>query len=160
MNRSCLFAFALLLPGTSIQAAPPPLFSPNLPAYLRALNQSMDPEAQAIRARIASGPADLARERALAEKEGIVTRAGQSLQILPAADQNAAPLFTQLDALRKQKPFYLTNAAESFSSSDGPPGDAARRSVHARRTNTTRAASRCCRGRLSAPDAPDHSRRR
>ena len=116
MHCPYLLPLALLLPAAA-QAAPPPLFSPNIPAYLQALNQSTDTQAQAIRARVASGPADLARERSLAEKEGIVTRVGQPQQTLPPPDQNAAPLYTQIDALRHQKPSspYLTDAAESFS---------------------------------------------
>ncbi len=115
MRPTYLLPFALFLPATAAQAAPPPLFSPNIPFYLQALDRSGDPQAQALRARIASGPAALARERALAEKEGIITRAGQPQQALPPPDQNAAPLYTELDALRKQKPFYLTDPAESFS---------------------------------------------
>lgn len=111
---SCLIGLALLLPAACTQADPP-LFSPNIPAYLQALNRSTDPAAHAVLARIASGPTDLAHERTLAEKEGIVTRAGQTQRPLPPTDENAAPLYVQLDALRKQKTSYLTDAAESFS---------------------------------------------
>ena len=69
------------------------------------------------RQKIFANPPDLARERSLAEKEGIVTRTGQSQQVLPPADQNAAPLYMELDALRKQKPSssYLTMSAETLS---------------------------------------------
>ena len=108
MRHSFVFAAALLLPAASAQADPPPLFAPNIPAYLQALTHSTDPAAKAIRQRIAAGPADLTRERALAEKDGIVTRADQLAQPLPPADKNAALLYTQLDALRKRKPLtYL-----------------------------------------------------
>ena len=117
MRRPYLLPLVLLLPSACAQAAPPPLFSPNIPAYLQALNQSTDPQAQTIRQRIASGPADLARERRLAEKEGIVTRAGQPQQTLPPAGENAAVLYARLDALRKKQPSasYLTMPAETFS---------------------------------------------
>lgn len=116
MRRPYLLPLALLLPAAA-QAAPPPLFTPNIPAYLQALNHSTDPQAQAIRARIASGPADLARERALAEQEGIATRTSQLAQTLPPPDENAAPLYVQLDILRKKQPssFYLTMPAETLS---------------------------------------------
>lgn len=68
-----LLTATLLLPGCAHAAPPKPDFA-NLPAYLQALNGSSDPEAKALRARIASGPADLARERSLAEKAGLATR--------------------------------------------------------------------------------------
>ena len=117
MRRPYLLPLALLLPSACAQATPPPLFSPNIPAYLQALNQSTDPKAQAIRAQIASGPADLARERTLAEKEGIATRTRQLAQTLPSADQNAAVLYARLDALRKKQSStpYLTMPAETLS---------------------------------------------
>ncbi len=139
MRRLYVLSLALLLPAAA-SAAPPPLFSPNIPAYLTALRQSTDPEAKAIRARIASGPADLAQERTLAEKEGIATRPGQLAQTLPPADQNAAVLYARLNALRQQKPFsYLLSpggpSAEfvSLRNAPTPAQAAALESVVARR---------------------------
>ena len=113
MRPSYLLAAALLLPGCAHAAPPKPDFA-NLPAYLQALNRSADPEAKAIRARIASGPADLARERTLAEKAGLATRPAQLVQPLPPPDQNAAPLYLQLDTLRKQKPLHFPPYAQSL----------------------------------------------
>lgn len=109
-----LFAVALLLPTCCTQAAPPPNFN-NLPAYLTALNQSQDPEAMAIKAQIAAGPADLARERAAADKAGLLTRPSPLQPPLPPTGQNAAPLYVQLDALRKQKPLHLPLYAQPLS---------------------------------------------
>ncbi len=108
-------AAALLLPAACAHAAPLPPFAPNLPAYLRALNKSHDPAAKALRARIASGPADLARERILTEKDGIPTRAGRLVQAVPPAGQNAAPLYAALDDLRRHSQPYLTTPANSLS---------------------------------------------
>lgn len=107
MRPTYFLALALLLPPACAFAAPPKPNFANLPAYLQALNQSQDPEALAIKAQIAAGPADLARERAAAEQAGLPTRPIQLQQPLPPADQNAAPLYVQLDALRKQKPLHL-----------------------------------------------------
>lgn len=114
LRCSSLLTAALLLPAASAQAVPPTPDFANLPAYFKALNQSTDPDAIALRARIAAGPADLARERVLTGKAGIATRPGQLVQPLPPADQNAAPLYIQLDALRKQKPLYFPFYAQSL----------------------------------------------
>ncbi len=105
MRPTYLLTLALLLPPVSAGAAPPKPNFADVPAYLTALNQSQDPEALSIRQRIASGPADLARERTAAEKAGLLTHPSQLP--LPPADQNAAPLYVKLDALRKQRPFRL-----------------------------------------------------
>ncbi len=112
MRRPYLLTLALLLPSVCAGAAPPKPDFANLPAYLTALNQSQDPEALRIRQRIADGPADLARERAAADKAGLLTRPDQLQRPLPPADQNAAPLYVQLDALRKQKPLHLPMYAQ------------------------------------------------
>jgi len=106
---------ALLLPLGSAQAAPPRLDFADLPAYLTVLNHSADPEAQAIRRQIAAGPADLARERIAAEKAGLLTRPAELQPPLPPEDQNAAPLYKELDALRKQKPLHLPLYAQPMS---------------------------------------------
>ena len=113
----CLFvlaAAALLLPVCTHAAPPQPDFA-NLPPYLKALNQSADPVAKAIRVHIASGPADLAKACTLAEKAGIATRLSQLVQLLPPAGQNAALLYKQLEALRKQKPLRFPPYAQSLS---------------------------------------------
>lgn len=100
-------ALALLLPPVSAGAAPPKPNFADMPAYLTALNQSQDPAALSIRRRIANGPADLARERAAAEQAGLPIHLSQLQQPLPPADRNAAPLYVELEALRKQKPLHL-----------------------------------------------------
>ncbi|MGI4791747.1 MAG: hypothetical protein ACRYFS_23240 [Janthinobacterium lividum] len=107
-------ALALLLPTACAQAAPPKPDFADLPEYLKALNSSTDPEAVAIHQRITDGPADLARERIAAEKEGLLTRADQLQQPLPPVDQNAAPLYVQLDALRKEKPLHFPMYAQGL----------------------------------------------
>ena len=107
-----LLILALLLSASCVHAAPPKPNFADLPAYLKALNASTDSEARAIRQHIAAGPADLARERIAAEKEGIPTRPDELSQALPPADQNAAPLYVQLEALRKQKPLRFPMYAQ------------------------------------------------
>ena len=96
---ACL-AFATM-PG---QAAPPTPDFTNLPAYIRALNRSEDPQAVAIRRQIADGPAALARERAAAQADGIPLGPKQLQRPLPPPDQNAAPLYQQLTQMLTQKP--------------------------------------------------------
>ena len=110
----CLFplTLALLLPSVLAQAAPPKPDFANLPGYFAALKQSTDPAALAIAAQIAAGPADLARERVLAEKDGLLTRLEQLQRPLPPPDQNAAPLYGQLDRLRKQNPLHVPMYAQ------------------------------------------------
>ena len=96
----------LLCAGGSHAAAPKPDFA-DLPAYLSALNASPDPAAKAIRAEIADGPAALTRERAACAKLGLPTTLAQLNQPLPPASENAAPLYVQWDALRKDKPLPI-----------------------------------------------------
>ncbi len=116
---------ALLLPAPCAQAAPPPPNFADLPGYFRALNQSADPAAAAIRAQIAAGPADLVRERELAEKVGLRTRPVQMQPPLPPAGQNAAPLYVQLDALRRRNPLHLPLYAQPLGSDAYTPGQIA-----------------------------------
>ena len=109
-------AALLLSSGCSHAAAPKPDFA-DLPAYLTALNASPDPAAKAIRAEIADGPAALARERAACAKLGLPTTLAQLNQPPPPASENAAPLYVQWDALRKDKPLTLprfTTAASTL----------------------------------------------
>jgi hypothetical protein len=105
---------ALVLAAAAHAAPPKPDFT-NLPAYITALNASTDPQAVAIRLEIADGPAALARERAAAQAAGIPLDAAQLQRPLPPADQNAAPLFQQLDALRSKKPLNLPHYAQPLS---------------------------------------------
>jgi hypothetical protein len=55
----------------SVSRTLPNLNYSNLPLYQRELQQSRDPCAQAILRQVTDGPADLARELALAKREGI-----------------------------------------------------------------------------------------
>ena len=118
-SRSALMftAAALLLSsGGAHAAAPKPDFA-DLPVYLSALNASTDPAAKAILAEIADGPAALARERAACAKLGLPTTLAQVNQPLPPVSENAAPLYVQWDALRKDKPLTLprfTTAASTL----------------------------------------------
>ena len=112
MRPAYLITCALLLPPVSAGATPPKPNFADLPAYLTALNHSQDPGSLAVKARIAAGPAELARERAAADNAGLLTRPAQLPQPLPSADQNAAPLYVQLEALRNQRLFTLPLYAE------------------------------------------------
>ncbi len=119
LRPALIFAAAALLlsSGCSHAAAPKPDFA-DLPAYLAALNASPGPAAKAIRAEVADGPAALARERAACAKLGLPTTLAQLNQPLPPASENAAPLYGQWDALRKDKPLPLprfTTAASTLS---------------------------------------------
>ena len=96
------------------QAAPPKPDFANLPAYIRALNASHDPQAIAIRKQIAVGPAALARERAAAQTAGVPLDVQALQRPMPPADQNAAPLYAQWDALRRQNPMRPPMYAQSL----------------------------------------------
>ena len=100
------------------QARPPRPDFVNLPAYVRALDQSRDPQAVAIRQEIADGPAALARERAAATATGIPLTPEQSTRPMPPPDQNAAPLYQQLTDLRRQKPLKLPMYAQPLGYGD------------------------------------------
>ena len=87
-------------------AAPVPTLDKDPAGFLRYAESSPSPEARAARQEIAVGPAALAHERALAQKEGIAVFPAQLNRPLPPDDQNAAPLYLRLDALRHAKPLY------------------------------------------------------
>lgn len=114
MRRHYLLTLALLLPTVQAQSAPPLPDFADLPGYLSALNRSTDPEAKQIRQRIADGPTDLARERAAAQREGIATYLSQLQVPAPPDNQNAAPLYLKLDALRKQKSLHFPLYAQGL----------------------------------------------
>lgn len=103
--------FAALL-GLSVAAhSVPPRIDADPQAYFHYLLTSPDPDAQAIRRQIESGPADLARERTLAKAAGIVVDVKDLQKPLPPPDQNAAPLYEKLAQLRKDKPEGLPRFA-------------------------------------------------
>ena len=68
----------------------------------------------AMRAFVAAGPANLAREEALAHQEGISLTAGQLQRPLPPPGQNAAPLYVRLTKLLHAKPLGLPKYAEGM----------------------------------------------
>jgi hypothetical protein len=69
--------------------------------YVTALNLSHDPVAAKIRQQVADGPAELAREKAAAQADGIDLDPAHLQKPLPPADQNAALLYERWYALRK-----------------------------------------------------------
>ncbi|MDQ2687932.1 MAG: hypothetical protein M3Y28_08715 [Armatimonadota bacterium] len=79
----------------------------HLGAYENALRHSRNPKAIAIRNQINAGPADLARERAEAQREGIPVTIAQLTQPLPPAGENAATIYDRWNALRRSKPLRL-----------------------------------------------------
>ena len=98
-------AAAFTLWGGLAYAAPIPALDKDPAAFLRYVESSPSPEAKAARQKIAAGPAALARERALAQKEGIAVFPAQLNRPLPPDDRNAAPLYL------KAAPLYLKAAA-------------------------------------------------
>jgi len=71
-------------------------------------------EVAAERKFAAAGPANLAREEAAARREGIPLTAQELQQPLPPAGQNAAPLYTKLTKLLRDKPLGLPKYAEGM----------------------------------------------
>lgn len=97
---------AFILWSGLAHAAPVPTLDKDPAGFLRYVQSSTSPEAKVARQKIAAGPAALARERALARREGIAVFPAQLNRPLPPPDQNAAPLYLRLDALRRAKPLY------------------------------------------------------
>jgi len=71
-------------------------------------------QSQAARQLIAAGPANLAREEAVARQEGIPLTAAQLQKPLPPHGQNAAPLYTKLTKLLHDRPLGLPKYAEGM----------------------------------------------
>jgi len=111
--RAALAAFCLLAGGLT-HAAPPPALDKDPVGFLRFVQSSPAPRAKVARRAIAAGPASLARERALAQGEGIAVFPAQLNRPLPPDDQNAAPLYLKAEALRRGK-LRLPNYAETLS---------------------------------------------
>ena len=107
-------AAAFTLWGGLAYAAPIPALDKDPAAFLRYVESSPSPEAKAARQKIAAGPATLARERALAQKEGIAVFPVQLNRPLPPDDRNAAPLYLKAAALRRGR-VRLPNYAETLS---------------------------------------------
>jgi len=107
-------ALLLVLPPLSGGAAPVPSLDKDQVGYLRYVQTSPDPEAAVARREIAGGPAALARERAAAQKEGLAVFPAQLNRPLPPDDQNAAPLYVKVAALRRGR-VRLPTYAETLS---------------------------------------------
>ena len=91
--------------------APKPDFA-DFGRYLTALNLSHDPVAARIRRQIADGPAALARERAMAQAEGLDMDPAHLQPPMPPADRNAAPLYDRWDTLRKASKMHFPMYAD------------------------------------------------
>lgn len=76
----------------------------HLGAYQSALERSRHPKAIAIRRQIDAGPADLARERAQAQREGVPVDISQLQPPPPPASENAAVFYDRWNALRRSRP--------------------------------------------------------
>jgi hypothetical protein len=111
--RAGLAAAFTLCSGLA-HAAPVPTLDKDPAGFLRYVESSPSPAAKAARQKIAAGPAALARERALAQKEGLAVVPAQLNRPLPPDDQNAAPLYLKAAALRRGK-LRLPNYAETLS---------------------------------------------
>jgi len=106
-----LFAVTAVL-SSPAWAAPPKFDGSDIAGYMKALQQSDDPEAKTILKQIADGPADLKREQLLTQQAGIPLVA--PTPDVPA-DHNAAPLYARWQALSKQRGVALPNYAETLS---------------------------------------------
>ena len=111
--RTALPALFVLMSALPVHADPPDVDLAHLPMYIQALEQSKDPQAVAIRREVASGPADLAKERTAALAAGVPLDAASLQRPLPPPDQNAALLYQQLDALRHSRPLNLPTYAQA-----------------------------------------------
>lgn len=107
-------ALLLTLFTGAVQAAPVPSLDNDPVGYLRYVQTSPDAAAVAARREIAGGPVALARERAGAQKEGLAVFPAQLNRSLPPPDQNAAPLYVKVAALRRGR-VRLPNYAETLS---------------------------------------------
>ena len=110
--RRAGLAVALTLMGGLAHAATPSALDQDPAAYLRFLQTSPSPQAVKARREITNGPAALARERIAAQKEDIAVFPAQLNPPLPPDDQNAAPLYEKLAALRRAKPLGLPRYAQ------------------------------------------------
>ena len=97
----------LAFPPIARAQATPPTMTRDPVAYLHVLETSTDPAAVAVRKQIEAGPADLARAREAASKEGIPLDPDALQKPLPPDDQNAAPVYQKLFQLLKAKPLGL-----------------------------------------------------
>ena len=71
-------------------------------------------QSAAVRQQIADGPANLAREEAAAQREGIPLTAQELQRPLPPPGENAAPLYVKLTKLLHDKPLGLPKYAEGM----------------------------------------------
>ncbi len=99
-------AVAFIFWGGLASAAPTPVLDQDPAGFLRYVDSSPSPEARTARREISAGPAALARERALAQKEGVAVFPAQLNRLLPPDDQNAAPLYLKYFQMRRDKPIY------------------------------------------------------
>lgn len=76
---------------------------------------SQDQAAVDVREQIIAGTANLSLERAAAKDDHFSLDPAQLQQPLPPADQNAAPLYTKLIQLLKDKPLHLPAYADGMS---------------------------------------------
>jgi len=114
--RAGLAAAFTLCSGLA-HAAPVPTLDKDPVGFLRYVQSSPSPEAKAARQEIAVGPVALARERALAQKEGLAVVPAQLNRPLPPDDRNAAPLYVRLDTLRHAKPLYVKGGVPLYAQS-------------------------------------------
>ena len=111
-----LSVLACLISCGAAQAAPAaPVDYADARHYLYYLEHSQEQDAMDLREKINSGSEDLANERKAAEKDGISLDPARLQAPLPPADQNAAPVYTQLMQLLEEKPLHLPDYANSMS---------------------------------------------
>ncbi|MDQ2730907.1 MAG: hypothetical protein M3Y56_04550, partial [Armatimonadota bacterium] len=107
----------MLIPAGAVHSpkALPTLNYDHIGVYMRALERLHDPRARAILRQIAQGPADLAREKRAARREGIPLERRLLQQPVPPLNENAAPLYHEFVVLERSHPLHLPEYANGMS---------------------------------------------
>jgi len=124
----------LALAGITSAQTPPSMEKDAL-GYLHELQTSTDPQVVAVRTQIENGPADLAKAREAALKDGFVLDTAKLQRPLPPDGQNAGPAYAKLMQLLKDKPLGLPMYAQPLTASHTytPEQIAAVRKIYASR---------------------------
>ncbi len=102
-----LAAFALLTLTGTAHAQTAEQIGRDPMGVLHRLETATDPRSVALRRQIMSGPADLARARAEVAKDGFSLDPARLQRPLPPEESNAAPLYTKLFQLLRDRPVDL-----------------------------------------------------
>ena len=107
-----LAALALLTLASTACAQTPTQIGRDPMGVLHTLETATDPRSVALRHQIKAGPADLARARAELARDGLSLDPAALQRPLPPDDLNAAPLYTKLFRLLRDRPLNLPMYAQ------------------------------------------------